>query len=403
MLLATTSCDFLDKEPENSVPENSVDFTNLDNMYMPVSGVYAKLRTGGMHWVIWPLSIIRDDDVWSGRVDDQATLVDMGNYNYDNSFWGLNEMWNQYYGMIKVANAALESLDSYAENIKSDADMKNYHTYCGEVRFLRAYAYYRLVQGFGAVTILRSNSQTDMTRSTIDAVNRYMLEDLEYGYTNMPLIRPNESNHFGAVTAYSAMALAAKVYLNMGNYAKVKELTDKIISSKKFELYDDYYNLFKIPGKLCNESLFECQCTDFGNGSGDMVDADQWFVFQGPANNGNISGWGFIGFYKEFRDWAAARGEGIRATTSFLLAGSTTPSVAKNAPIKPPCVAPIKVAIFIAIGPGVDSDTAIKLINSSSVSQLLATTDSCMSGIIPYPPPNETAPIFRKVRKEKRL
>ena len=80
MLLATTSCDFLDKEPENSVPENSVDFTNLDNMYMPVSGVYAKLRTGGMHWVIWPLSIIRDDDVWSGRVDDQATLVDMGNY-----------------------------------------------------------------------------------------------------------------------------------------------------------------------------------------------------------------------------------------------------------------------------------------------------------------------------------
>lgn len=291
MLLATTSCDFLDKEPENSVPENSVDFTNLDNMYMPVSGVYAKLRTGGMHWVIWPLSIIRDDDVWSGRVDDQATLVDMGNYNYDNSFWGLNEMWNQYYGMIKVANAALESLDSYAENIKSDADMKNYHTYCGEVRFLRAYAYYRLVQGFGAVTILRSNSQTDMTRSTVDAVNRYMLEDLEYGYTNMPLIRPNESNHFGAVTAYSAMALAAKVHLNMGNYAKVKELTDKIISSKKFELYDDYYNLFKIPGKLCNESLFECQCTDFGNGSGDMVDADQWFVFQGPANNGNISGW----------------------------------------------------------------------------------------------------------------
>ena len=228
--------------------------------------------------------------------------------------------------MIKVANSALESLDSYAENIKSDADMKNYHTYCGEVRFLRAYAYYRLVQGFGAVTILRSNSQTDMTRSTIDAVNRYMLEDLEYGYTNMPLIRPNESNHFGAVTAYSAMALAAKVYLNMGNYAKVKELTDKIISSKKFELYDDYYNLFKIPGKLCNESLFECQCTDFGNGSGDMVDADQWFVFQGPANNGNISGWGFIGLYKEFRDWAAARGEGIRATTSFLLAGSTTPS-----------------------------------------------------------------------------
>ena len=43
-----------------------------------------------MHWVIWPLSVVRDDDVWSGRIDDQATLIDMGNYNYDSSFWGLN-------------------------------------------------------------------------------------------------------------------------------------------------------------------------------------------------------------------------------------------------------------------------------------------------------------------------
>ena len=57
-------------------------------MYQAVSGVYAKVRTGGMHWVIWPLSVVRDDDVWSGRIDDQATLIDMGNYNYDSSFWG---------------------------------------------------------------------------------------------------------------------------------------------------------------------------------------------------------------------------------------------------------------------------------------------------------------------------
>ena len=132
--------------------------------------------------------------------------------------------------------------------------------------------------------------------------------------------------HYGAVTAFSAEMLAAKIHLNMGNYGEVETLTDDIIGSKKFKLYDDYYNLFKIPGKVCDESLFECQCTDFGIGSGDMVDADNWFIFQGPANDGNISGWGFIGIYKDFRDWAAARGETIRATTSFLLAGTTTPS-----------------------------------------------------------------------------
>lgn len=38
--------------------------------------------------------------------------------------------------------------------------------------------------------------------------------------------------------------------------------------------------------------------------------------------------------------------------------GNTTPSVATNEPRIPPCVEPIKVAIFTARGPGVDSDTA---------------------------------------------
>lgn len=330
LLFGATSCsDYIDIDPENSVPEEKVDYTNLDNMYMLVSGVYAKVRTGAMHWVIWPLSIVRDGDVWSGKPDDQAPLVDMGNYNYDQGFWGLNEMWNQYYGIIKVANSALESLDEYAVYATTDAQKATNRSYQGEVKFLRAYAYYRLVQAFGPVTILRSNTQTNLTRSTIEAVNKYMLEDLEYAYNNCPEVRPNEMAHIGAVSAYSAKALAAKVYLNMGQYDQVEKLTDDIINSRKFKLYEDFYQLFKIPGKLCNESLFECQCTDFGQGSGEMVDADQWFNFQGPSLQGpsiSVGGWGFIGYSDEFKAWAESRNEDVRATTTFLVGGTTTPS-----------------------------------------------------------------------------
>ena len=54
--------------------------------------------------------------------------------------------------------------------------------------------------------------------------------------------------------------------------------------------------------------------------------------------------------------------------------GNTTPSVATNEPRIPPCVEPIKVAIFTARDPGVDSDTAIKFRNSFSVSQPLEST-----------------------------
>ena len=73
--------------------------------------------------------------------------------------------------------------------------------------------------------------------------------------------------------------------------------------------------------------------------------------------------------------------------------GNTTPNVARSAPKKPPCDEPMKVAILTAIGPGVDSATAIILSISSSVSQPYIKTFSLINDIIPYPPPKENAPI----------
>jgi hypothetical protein len=326
-----TSCDYLDIDPEDSVPEESVDYTDLSNMYAPVSGVYGKLRTGGTHWVINMMTVIRDGDVWSGRVDDQGDLVNIGrNFTYG-SFWGIKEMWNQYYGIIKTANAALESLEGYAANITDQTTMAKNLSYQGEVRIIRAYAYYRLAQEFGAVTILRSNDQTDMRRSTRDAVLRYALEDLEFAISNCETVHPKNAEHTGAYTSYTAAALAAKAYLILGDYANVERTTSYIINSNKFDLYSDYYQLFKTPGQLCEESLMEVQATDFGMGSGDQVTVDCFFIACGPGLsnselNTSIGGWNFVGYEDSFQQWAAARGETVRTETSFLRADTTTPS-----------------------------------------------------------------------------
>lgn len=52
-------------------------------------------------------------------------------------------------------------------------------------------------------------------------------------------------------------------------------------------------------------------------------------------------------------------------------------------PSTPPCDAPMKVAMLTASGPGVDSDTAMKLRNSASESQPLSRTFSRMREIMP--------------------
>ncbi|MDD6623008.1 MAG: RagB/SusD family nutrient uptake outer membrane protein [Bacteroidales bacterium] len=322
-LLFCSCSDFLDKDPEVTIDAETVDYTDLNNMYQPVSGVYSWLRQEGTHWAVYAMTISRDDDVDPGTNGDD--WVKLNNYNYDNTLWFWNEPFSVlYFRMIKYSNKALEDLVEFEKYCKTEDELKRNHSYQGEVRILRALSYYRLVQLFGDVPILYENKQTDLHRRSVKSVYEYALEDLDYAAKNCYRLRPNQMEHPGAVSAFTAEMLAAKIHMNMGNYAEAYTLTKDIVDNGKFDLYPDFSELFKIPGKLCDESLLEIQTTDFGAGSGDSVGTNCWFTFQGPANSGNISGWGWIHPNKAFRDWAAARGETVRAETSFLYAGTTT-------------------------------------------------------------------------------
>ena len=135
----------------------------------------------------------------------------------------------------------------------------------------------------------------------------------------------------GAFTAFSAEALAARFALLMGDYAKVETYTDDIVTNGGFSLYPDYYDLFKIPGKLCDESLMEVQVTDFGLTTGDYIGIDQWYVSQGASLKGtvgseqiDIAGWNFCQYNTRFVDWCKARGETTRLEVSCLQTGDKT-------------------------------------------------------------------------------
>ena len=78
------------------------------------------------------------------------------------------------------------------------------------------------------------------------------------------------------------------------------------------------------------------------------------------------------------------------------------PRVAQRDPKKPPSFAPTKVAMFMAIGPGVDSATAIISISVSSLIHPFESIVSRMMEIMAYPPPNENAPILKKVKNKRR-
>lgn len=319
--------DFLDKLPENSVEVEGVDYSKTSEMYMPVSGIYAKSRIKLAGWSTWGCIIVRGDDVnKGGSATDQVEFNYASHFEYDKlkTFWALNGTWNNYYNVVTLVNSALESLDKYAEYLTTDADKELNVKYQAEVRFFRALAYHQLVNFWGDVPLLLDNQELNLHKNKKEDVIRYILEDLDFCIRHLPAIRPNESEHPGAVTKYTAQMLKAKLKMYANEWDEVLALTDDIINSHKFELYPDFYQLFKIPGKLCNESLLEYQFSDFGNGSGEIVESDQWFAFQGPRGEAPISGWAFIEPTEKVRNLFEKRGETVRAETTFLMAGETT-------------------------------------------------------------------------------
>ncbi|MEJ5056130.1 RagB/SusD family nutrient uptake outer membrane protein [Sphingobacterium sp. MYb382] len=348
-LASLTSCDkFLDKPLENQQRSEEINYKNTALMYQPVSGVYRSASDDNLvHWIDLSIRCMRDDDFQQGAPSptDNPELMAIKSFQRDvtvQSYWGLNQSWISYYSLAITANNALMELDLFAAQIPADnaKDQALNRQYKAEVRFLRAYAHLMASRIFGDVPILFDSSDiarlTTIHKSSAQEVRKFILDEMNACIQDLPAIRPNEATtHKGAITKYSALLLKAKVAADLaGNdngsayWDDVLASTDEIINSNKFSLHSDFYQLFKIPGKLSNESLFELQYSDFGLPTGDIVrpgvDWGTFFKWQGPAGEQKgsaINGAGWIPPSQDIVNFLTERGDLTRLNTTILHCG----------------------------------------------------------------------------------
>ena len=336
---------FLDKPLENQQRSEEIDYTNTAQMYAPVSGVYRSAADDNLvHWIDLSIRCVRDDDYERGasNPNDNPELMSIKNFQSDvtiQTYWGLNQSWNSYYGLVIAANNALVELDQFAQYIpeKNTKDFALNRQYKAEVRFLRAYAHLMASRIFGDVPILIDSedigSLATIGKSSKNAVREFILEEMTTCAADLEDARPNQSQHIGAVTRHAALLLKAKVAADLAAndngspyWDVVLEATDQIIKSNKYSLHEDLYELFKIKGKLSNESLFELQYSDFGLGTGDIVrpgvDWGTFFKWQGPTGDQKgspISGAGWVPPSQDIVDFLTDRGdtERLKATIQY--------------------------------------------------------------------------------------
>jgi hypothetical protein len=318
-LIIASGCEKkLDELAENTSYTEGTDYTKTSDMIKPLIGIYQKLNQ--TEWENYPLIAVRGDDVNAGGLGDQQDLAETDKYKYNKDYWMYNSVWQNHYIKITNSNSAIEQILLYKEfaSNKALADQ-----YIAEIKVLRAYWLLQLSRMWGPILIPIDPDPTTLyvaPLSTKDEVMQHISDQIDEALPYLTDMRPNERTDIpGGVTKYTGLAVKALANLELKNYQKVADATGDIIKASKFSLEPDFYNLFKIKGKLNNENLLEMQYSDLGQASGDNY--SYLYAFFGPQGwtpkvAGAGDGWGFFEPSLKFVKFMLQRGEVTRLQTS---------------------------------------------------------------------------------------
>jgi hypothetical protein len=332
MLLAPACNDKLNELAQDVKFTGETDYTKSGDMILPLIGAYAEFED--YFWENYPVIATRGDDVNAGGLGDQQPYAEMDKYNYNKDYWMFNGAWQNMYMDAYTALSAMDELKLYGDSTgnKALADQ-----YIAEAKVIECYSLFTLARIWGNIIIPTSSNPSDLYTSKIsnkDEVMQFISGLMDEAIPVLPDLRPNERTDIpGGVTKYTALAMKALANLELKNYQGVADATGTIISSGKFTLAPDFYNLFKIPGKLNNENLLEFQYSDFGQGAGDTK--SYLFAFFGPENwtparTGAGSGWGFFEPSMKYIKFMLDRGETTRLETSVLFTNRGITEIKKD-------------------------------------------------------------------------
>ncbi|MBN8859163.1 MAG: RagB/SusD family nutrient uptake outer membrane protein [Sphingobacteriales bacterium] len=246
----------LEEKPKTFVSPDAF-YTSPSAYELTVIGIYRTIPStlGANNWL--------SRESFSDIIGTVSGAYEQGLPVYQNNhqpfFYNVRALWSNHYAIVKDANFIIKKIEN--ATILTDAQ-KN--SYTAEARFLRAYAYFQLVQLFGDVS-LRTDPLEDLTnvqigRSPQQDVYNLIIDDLKFAETNLPKDAPT----IGRVYKLVATALLAKVYLTMaGNplnqtahYADARDKALEVINSGTFTLKDDYADVFHHTS-YTSESIWE--------------------------------------------------------------------------------------------------------------------------------------------------
>ncbi|MGE4586935.1 MAG: RagB/SusD family nutrient uptake outer membrane protein, partial [Mangrovibacterium sp.] len=177
---------------------------------------------------------------WSGDAYEQLT-----EHKWDADHSYMSSAWNTFFATVGQANALLASLES--------SGLEGLEGPVAELRALRAYAYFFLMDLFGNVPVF-TGAKVDPNdlppQNTRAEVFEFVVTELKEAAEALPSQKNVGSEYYGRITKEAVYTLLATVYLNGEVYTgqsywdEVITYCDLVFASGAYQLLDDYFDNF---------------------------------------------------------------------------------------------------------------------------------------------------------------
>lgn len=268
-LLVCPGCsDFLEEHNRSAVTTEGGYYDTEKGFESLINSCYTPLRFWGGKSAAMAFSETGTDVLAPGGGCDYPAIV-----SYQNDFDGTNpiskEYYDRFYKAINFCNTAIYHVKNVPFSDKTLTSKRE-----AEVRFLRAYYYWILVETFGDTYYTDQPSESIVMapkKTSVAEIYTHIFEDLDFCMDSRLSVAQADG---GRVTMWAAKALKARLSLTRASelndktlYEQAYALAKEVIDNGPFELSKDF------------ASVFDVENSD-GNGNKEVI----WYVDYSSTN-----------------------------------------------------------------------------------------------------------------------
>jgi starch-binding outer membrane protein, SusD/RagB family len=284
LVLGLSSCnDFLEL-PSRTNLTSATFFKTQADFEKAVTGAYAPLRdlfnsgangaTGS--WLMGEMHSDNSRYIYNPNFRATIDQEQVADFIYNPTNTAATNKYQGYYLVIARANEVLARIDGVEFDATIKANLK------GQALFLRALAYFDLVQYFGDIplhlTPATSLSNVALPLTPEKDIYTQIIADATLAASSL---LPKSTQEPGRATSGAAKTLLGNVYVVLKQYAAAETVLKEVVTSTQYQLLPNYGSVFALANKNSKESVFEVQYLE---GTGGFASNFMYSFFPSPIS-----------------------------------------------------------------------------------------------------------------------